>query len=173
MLLENLWCIVTRNYASLVDEGGSLGKTRVFVLFGLIPALIGGVLGFYSPLWPEIIGPLISAIGVLTGFSINAIILLSGHSVEESYDLEIKHVRQTKDFTLYSILVGFSLLIVLIIGSVISNAGFIIHGVPSSLDAATGSQVLSVIVYSLICHYFLVLLSVTHRLYTLVHSDSL
>lgn len=172
MLLGNLGSIVARNYGSLIEEGGSLAKLRVGLLFGALPSILGVVLGYFSPLWTGIIGPLISAIGVLTGFSINAIILLSGHSAEDSYDVERRHVQQTNDFTLYSILVGFSLLIVLVIGSVISNADFVIQEIPSGYQMVSTSQIFSAIVYTLICHYFVVLLSVTHRLYTLVHSDA-
>ena len=172
MLLENLRSIVVRNYGSLVEEGGSSAKIRVALLFGLTPIIIGTLLGYYSPLWSEIIAPLISAIGVLTGFSINAIVLLSGNLDDDSYPLEQKHLRQTNDLTLYSILVGFCLLIVLVFGAVTANIDIVLQEIPNQYRIVTATQVLSVIVYTLTCHYFVVLLSVTHRLYTLVHSGS-
>lgn len=172
MLLGNLRSIVARNYGSLVEEGGAWAETRVAFLFGLVPTTIGALLGYYSPLWGEIIAPLISAIGVLTGFSINAIVLLSGNLGDDSYPLEQKHLQQTNDLTLYSILVGFCLLIVLVFGVVTANIDFVLQEIPAQYRIVTATQVLSVVVYSLTCHYFVVLLSVTHRLYTLVHSGS-
>jgi hypothetical protein len=173
MLLENLQSIVVRNYTSLVDEAGRFAKTRVALSFGFVPIVIGVLLGYYSPLWAKIVGALISAIGVLTGFSINSIVLLTSHSKENSYHLKTKHVNQTKDFTLYSILVGLVLLAALIIGYAGTSAEIQFSSIQNWKKPITTIPILSIVIYTLLCHYFMVLLSVTHRLYTLVHSDAI
>jgi cytochrome b561 len=177
MLFGNIPDIVKRNYSSLVHEvrySGICAKVAILCIFGGIPIGIGVGLGYISPLWTGLVGALISAMGVLTGFSINAVVLLSNHNEENSYQEKTKVVNQTKDFTLYSILFGVFVLAVLIIGFVTAKAEpiFTIR-VPQYIPAITALQGVSAIVYTALIHYLIILLVVSHRLYSLVHGNAL
>lgn len=175
MLLRNIGRIVTDNYDSLIDEAWGRGPASALLViagFGLVPVVLGLLGGYHVPVWVNFLSALISVIGVLTGFSINSIVLLTGHSESDSYSLKTKVVDQTKDYTLYSILVGIVLLITLTLGFLFVKAGFeysiTIRGFQFSI-----LQLVSVIVYSVLAHYVLILLVITHRLYTLVHGNAI
>ena len=173
MFLSNIRKIVSNNYGSLVEEAGGeplVSKLYVCFIFGLIPVLVGGFLGYYIDLWAGFIGTLISVVGVLTGFSINSVVLLSGHDAEGIYEQRRDAVRQTKDFTLYSILVGIVLLAVLTLGYLMTQVGsdFPVTFPNAPLAPLTG---VSILVYAILVHYLLILFFVTHRLYTMVHID--
>ncbi|MFC5367224.1 hypothetical protein [Salinirubrum litoreum] len=176
MLLRNLPDIVWKNYSSLADESGFRGRRAwVFVVatFVVLPIAAGTVAGRYSPIWSDLIRTLITATGVLTGFSINALVLLTSHTAEKTYEQKTTIVEQTQDFTLYSVLVGVSLLLSLVGGYILTEAS-VVNGMaipfPVSISA---SQLLSFVVYSLLAHYFLILLVIVHRLYTLVDTNAL
>ena len=172
MLLKNVGRIVNDNYVSLSGEAwgnGVISKIYVATLFGLLPLVFGAIIGLWSPLWADFVGPLISVVGVLTGFSINAIVLLTSHSSDRSYEIKTKVVDQTKDYTLYSILVGIITLVALIIGYILANGDL-----PLVLDLGISTMtIVSIIVYILVFHYFLMLFVIVHRLYSLVHGNAL
>lgn len=177
MILRNIPRIVSDNYESLVHEAwgrGNASRLYVGLVFALIPSVIGVVLGYISPVESGLAGVLVSMVGVLTGFSINAIVLLSNHSAEDTFQQEIDAINKTRDFTLYSILVGIVLLMVLVLGLIIANSG----PLPDSLSAnlslpISGTQILSSLIYILVVHYFVVLLVIAHRLYSLVNTPVL
>jgi len=173
MFLSNIGKIVSKNYGSLVEEAGGespVSELYVFLFFCLVPILVGGFLGYYIDLWAGFIGTLISVVGVLTGFSINSVVLLSGHDADGIYQQREDAVRQTKDFTLYSILVGIVLLAILTLGYLMIQVGsdFPISFSNAPLEPLTA---VSALVYAVLVHYLLILFFVTHRLYTMVHID--
>jgi len=175
MFLTNIRKIVRKNYGSLVEEasGGYLAsRLYVGIFFGLIPVLVGGVLGYYVDLWAGFIGTLISVVGVLTGFSINSVVLLSGQVADGTYEQRKNAVRQTKDFTLYSILVGIVLLAVLTLGYLMIQVGPDFP-ISVSLGTITPLTAVSAFVYTILIHYLLILFFITHRLYTMVHIDAI
>lgn len=177
MLLKNIPTIVSNNYKSLVSETDS-GKWASRIIVGLlliiIPSSFGVVLGVLSPIWMNLLSALISVVGVLTGFSINTIVLLTGHSEEDSYNLQTDVVEDTENFTLYSILVGIVLLITVLIGFIIVRGNLLPKfNSLSVLVEVTGLQLLSVVVYSLMFHYLVTLLVISHRLYSLVRGDAI
>ena len=115
--------------------------------------------------------PILSVVGVLTGFSINALVLITGHDNNESYEIKKRVVEQTQDFTLYSILSGILLIVVITFGYVATNMSY-----PAWFPWKVSIPVVkiaSVFVYTALMHYFLILLVISHRLYTLVHGDGL
>lgn len=176
MLLHNIGRIVHDNYDSLVAEAWGRGRPAqayVGTVFIVLPIVAGVFFGLFSPLWTEFVGALVSVIGVLTGFSINSIVLLTGHSEADSYDLKTRVVNQTKDYTLYSILVGIILLVVLILGYIIANSDPIPIIENPYHNTVSDVQIASMLIYSFLIHYFLILLVITHRLYSLVHGNAI
>lgn len=171
--MTNLRKIVSKNYSSLVEEAGGESPTSelyVFFFFGLLPILVGAVLGYYVELWAGFIGTLISVVGILTGFSINSVVLLSGQVADGTYQQRKDAVRQTKDFTLYSILIGIVLLAILTLGYLMTQVGADFP-VSFSESLVTPLNLISATVYAVLIHYLLILFFITHRLYTMVHID--
>jgi hypothetical protein len=158
--------IITDHYSSLGEETNL--KTPVdyvvlFIIFATVPVGIGFILARYVVLWAGFIAATAPVLSVLTGFSINTIILLMRYDNHGAHPYEERTVRKTKEFTLYSILVGVILIICLVFGFILSR-----------VDGRVGTEiafVVSGIVYALIAHYFLTLLVITHRLWSLIHSD--
>ncbi|GAA0648858.1 hypothetical protein [Salarchaeum japonicum] len=174
MFATNLWKIVRRNYGSLVEEtgvGSPASEISVAAFFGAVPILLGSWFGYAIPIWTGFIGSLVPVVGVLTGFSINSIVLLSGQSDEDSYEQRKAAIRQTKDFSLYSILVGIVLLSALTVGFLLAKAN---PGAQIVIfdTVVTALQIASVAVYTILIHYLIVLLLITHRLFTMVHIDA-
>lgn len=168
MIFGNIGSIITDHYSSLGEETG-LKTPYDFVflafVFALLPIVIGFSLANYVLLWSGFIAASAPVLSVLTGFSINTIILLMRYDKDGSHPYEEKTVRKTKEFTLYSILAGVVLIICLVFGFVLSR-----------VDGAIGVEiafVVSGIVYTLMAHYFLTLLVITHRLWSLIHGDVL
>lgn len=177
MIFGNIPKIIKRNYTSLLHEikySGITATVAIICIFGLVPITAGFGLGYISPLWTGLVGALISTMGVLTGFSINAVVLLSSHNKENSYEEKTNVVDQTKDFTLYSILFGIVVLGILILGFVAARAEplFTIQ-VPATIPTITGLQIVSAMVYTALIHYLIILLVISHRLYSLVHGNAL
>lgn len=163
MIFRNILTITRNNYESLVSEirvRPSIKKPLVIFIFGGLPAVIGALLGWISPVSGNIVIGLVSVISVMTGFSINAIVLLIGNSGENSYDLEVHIVDQTIDFTLYAIVVGIFTLLLILLGYIF---------ISSNLQLGIGGvKIFSVITYTMVIHYFLGLFVVSHRLFTFV-----
>lgn len=172
MLFYNIKRTTEECFHSLYDEVGVERHPKLFVraVFWGIPAIFGTALGLVSPIWGGIVAALASTIGILTGFSINAIVLLTGYSENDGYELKTNVVDKTKNITLYSIFLGVSLLIILILGLVITRAR-LPPGV--EIPMISGMQAVSIAFYVVLTHYFMILLVITHRLYSLVHSDAL
>lgn len=168
MIFGNLRTIITDHYSSLGEETGLSKPYRYYFLaflFGIVPLMVGGGLGWYIPIWTGLITASTSAVSVLTGFSINTLILLMRYNKNDSHPYEQKTVRKTKEFTLYSILLGVGLLISLVFGYLLTH-----------VSISTGTylmKTISILVYTIIAHYFLTLLVITHRLWSLVHGDVL
>lgn len=168
MIFGNIGSIISDHYSSLGQETGlnnPFDYIFLAVVFVAFPAIVGFVLANYVVLWSGFITASASVLSVLTGFSINTIILLMRYDKDGSHPYEQKTVRKTKEFTLYAILSGVILIICLVFGIVVSRIG-----------GAAGSGlafVVSGIVYSLMAHYFLTLLVITHRLWSLIHGDIL
>lgn len=170
MIIKNLGRIVSDNYESLVHEApGNGAKSRgvVFLLLGVLPVITGLTLGYIAPIWTDIISGLISAVGVLTGFSINAIVLLANYSPEQMYRQKRKVIEQTLDFTLYSVLVGIMTLSIVVFGYILTQGQIPSFGIELPVSKL---EIVSVIVYSALAHYVVVLLVITHRLYTLINT---
>lgn len=176
MLLSNLGSIINRSFTSLVSESRGSGwyaRSKVFVVFVVVPFLLALIFGLLTPIWTDFLGAMFSMVAVLTGFSINSLVLLNRHSQEDTYDAKTRVVDQTKDFSLYSILSGVVLLISLTLGYLI-----VATEMPQIIPAKWSSSItllqgVSVVVYFLLAHYLAMLLVITHRLYTLVHTDAL
>ncbi|OYR58757.1 hypothetical protein DJ83_14495 [Halorubrum ezzemoulense] len=139
----------------------------------VIPLILAALFGLMTPIWTDFLGAMFSMVAVLTGFSINSLVLLNRHSQDGAYEAKTKVVDQTKDFSLYSILSGVVLLITLTLGYLIVESN-IPQLVPSDWSLPiTLLQGVSVVVYFILAHYLAMLLVITHRLYTLVHTDAL
>lgn len=168
MIFGNIGSIIRDHYSSLGQETGlknPFGYIFLIVVFAIVPAVVGFVLATYVVLWSGFIAASAPVLSVLTGFSINTIILLMRYDKDSSHPYEEKTVRKTKEFTLYSILAGVILIICLVFGFVLSR-----------IDGSTGAEIafaVSGVVYSLMAHYFLTLLVITHRLWSLIHGDVL
>lgn len=172
MLIGNIRSIVTENYASLVHEAkgkGKYAKSKVFLIFLLLPSVLGVFIGYTVPVWQGFISPMFPALGVLTGFSINMLVLLTGHSEEDSYNLKTEVVEQTQDFTLYSILNGVVLIATLIAAMVIMRGVLGSNQVFGLVPVEVVMVGISILIYSLLVHYILVLVVMTHRLHSLVN----
>lgn len=166
MIFGNLKSIVGDHYSSLGDETGykhPFDYIVLGVLFFALPLSVGFVLAYYVPIWPGFISASAPVLSVLTGFSINTIILLMRYEPEGNHFYEERTVQKTKEFTLYTILVGVIIIIALVFGFILTQVD---TGTPFSFTLfVTG------VVYSLIAHYFLTLLVITHRLWSLIHGD--
>jgi hypothetical protein len=168
MIFGNIGRIVSDHYSSLGQETGLKNPYDylfLIIVFVIFPAVVGFTLANYVVLWSGFIAASAPVLSVLTGFSINTIILLMRYDEDGSHPYEEKTVRKTKEFTLYSILAGVALIICLVFGFILSR-----------IDGAVGAEiafVVSGIVYSLMAHYFLTLLVITHRLWSLIHGDVL
>lgn len=176
MLLSNLGSIISRNFTSLVNESRGTGlyaKSKVFVTFVAVPFGLAVLFGLMTPIWTDFLGAMFSMVAVLTGFSINSLVLLNRHSQEDTYEAKTEVVNQTKDFSLYSILSGVVLLITLTLGYLIVESS-LPQIIPSDLSfPITLLEGVSILVYFILAHYLAMLLVITHRLYTLVHTDAL
>lgn len=168
MIFGNLTSIVNDHYSSLGEETGwrhPFDKFLLVVIFGVLPLVVGFPLGFRVPVWSEFIAASASVLSVLTGFSINTIILLMRYNGENNHPYEQRTVQKTKEFTLYSILLGVVIIIALVFGFILTKFG--------SLGGLTVAKLISGGIYSLIAHYFLTLLVITHRLWTLIQGDAI
>lgn len=173
VLLQNIGRIVEDNYSSLVHEAPGRGKKSqlvVFGIFGFFPATAGFLFGLASPFWTSIITALVSSIGVLTGFGINSIMLLTNAATEDMYEQKRNMVNQTLDYTLYSVLVGLLSLVVLLFGFILSEAN-----IPFSMPTIpiSRAQLISIVVYFALIHYFMVLFVITHRMYSLINTNAI
>ncbi len=161
MIFQNITKIVRNHYTSLSEETGFKPRPAGFILsivFFAIPIAVGSVLGSFVILWEGFISAAAPVLSVLTGFSINTLVLLMRFDTENSHQYDQATVEKTKEFTLYSILVGVLIIIFLVFGFVITRVGLDAGGVLIiGVSAAT---------YALIAHYFLTLLVITHRLYS-------
>ena len=168
MLFRNLTQIVADNYTALAGEStwpGRIAWGYVGTVFIVFPVAAGIALSFVTPIWSGLLGTLAPVFGVLTGFSINAIMLLTRHSEEDSYDLETHIVQETRKFTLYSILVGLTL-IGLLVGVLIASKSTV--SIPYDF-----TRIVSAGVYTMMIHYFLTLLVITHRLHSLIEGGAI
>lgn len=168
MIFGNLRRIVSDHYSSLGEETGLSDPYDTLILafiFGIIPLGLGFYLAIRVPLWSDFIAAAAPVLSVLTGFSINTIILLMRYNDEDGHPYEQRTVRKTKEFTLYSILLGVVIITALVFGFILTQFG--------QLNGISTSIVVSGLVYSLIGHYFLTLLVITHRLWSLIHGDAL
>ena len=168
MIFGNIGSIISDHYSALSQETGlkkPLDYLVLAIIFVAFPGIVGFGLANYVVLWSGFITASASVLSVLTGFSINTIILLMRYDKDGSHPYEQRTVKKTKEFTLYAILSGVILIICLVFGIVVSRIG-----------GAAGSGlsfVVSGIVYSLMAHYFLTLLVITHRFWSLIHGDVL
>jgi predicted Na+-dependent transporter len=168
MIFGNLSSIVADHYSSLSDETAlkkPVDQIFLAIVFVLLPLALGFALAQYVPIWSGFISSSAPVLSVLTGFSINTIILLMRYDSDTGHPYEQKTVQKSKEFTLYSILIGVVIIITLVFGYILTQIG---TNVSSTLTFfVTG------IIYSLIGHYFLTLLVITHRLWALIHGDVL
>lgn len=168
MLVRNIAQIITDNYGSLVEESAwekPIAWSFLITLFIVVPASIGVILSFVTIIWSGLITSLATVLGVLTGFSINALVLLTRHSEKDSYELENTVVKRTREYTLYSVLVGISLLFVLFIGLVLANGNIS----PNELILQAGSAV----IYSWVVHYFITLSVIMHRFHSIINGGAI
>jgi hypothetical protein len=168
MIFSNLWRIITDHYTSLSDEtglGNPYDTTVLVFVFAIFPLVLGFGLATQVPLWSDFIAAAAPVLSVLTGFSINTIILLMRYNGEDGHPYEQRTVRKTKEFTLYSILLGVIIIIALVFGFILTRF--------SQIMGVSVTILVSGLVYGLIGHYFLTLLVITHRLWSLIHGDAI
>lgn len=168
MIFKNIIKIIRNNYSSLIHEIAVPEYFKTFlvvIIFLIIPFFFGLILGVLSPIGDGIIMSIASVVSVLTGFSLNAIILMLRHDPTESYELETKIVDQTKDFTLYTIIIGMLTLVILIFGHIAVKSEIYL--------GFDGVIIYSIIIYSLLVHYFLGLFVILHRLFSLVRGGAI
>lgn len=168
MLFSNLGKIVRKNYSSLSAQSGlnaPYAGVLVGLIFGVLPIELGILLAHLTPVWTGLIASLAPVLSVLTGFSINAIVLLTRHTEVDSYDDESRVVSQTQDFTLYAVFIGLVLIAFLLFGFIVARS--------SLLRPYPAIEVVSALIYSVLVHYFLVLGVVVHRMYSLVNGGAL
>lgn len=174
MIFSNLGKIVEDHYRALEEESGYkpfFSRSIILFVFVIIPATIGSIFALYETLWPNFVIASATVFGVLTGFSINTLVLLLRYNDDEGYPLEKRTVQKTREFTLYTILIGIVILMVLLFGYLLIQI--------SIEEISIGNFVLdiefliSVFAYGLILHYFLTILTITHRLRTLIHGGAL
>jgi hypothetical protein len=168
MLFQNLSKIIRGHYSAL-DRGNAftpvISKAVIFFIFFAIPAAIGSILGIISPLTTNIVAPFVTVLGVLTGFSINAVLLLFRYSEDKSYEEEIQVVEQTREVTLYSVFIGIVLVACMLVAAVLTQSDLFF----GELIEKTGS----ILIYAATMHYFITLLVIVHRLYSLLHGGTL
>lgn len=161
MLFKNISKIIGNHYESLAEETGYNKKPALFVIlfiFFILPLSLGSILGYHATIWGGFISSSAPVLSVLTGFSINTLVLLMRYDKKNSHQYDQATVEKTKEFTLYSILVGVLIITFLVFG-------FITTRIDTSYGEVLATGV-SVITYSLIAHYFLTLFVITHRLYS-------
>lgn len=168
MIFGNLTRIVSDHYVSLGQETGlSSPYSYLFLLFifWLLPLGFGFLLAKYVTLWIGFITASATVLSVLTGFAVNTIVLLMRYDKDGSHPYEQNTVRKTKEFTLYTLLLGVVLLMSMVVGVLISQ-----------IDGATISEIVFItsgLIYTMLIHYFLTLLVITHRFRGLIHADVL
>jgi uncharacterized integral membrane protein len=166
MIFGNLKSIVGDHYSSLGDETGfkyPFDYIALVLLFFVLPLSVGFILAFYVPIWSGFISASAPVLSVLTGFSINTIILLMRYEPEGDHFYEERTVQKTKEFTLYTILIGVIIIISLVFGFILTQI--------NTENPVSLTLLVTGVVYSLIAHYFLTLLVITHRLWSLIHGD--
>jgi predicted Co/Zn/Cd cation transporter (cation efflux family) len=161
MIFKNISKIVKNHYISLAEETGFKPKPAgaiLTVIFFLLPTVLGVVLGSAVTIWEGFISASAPVLSVLTGFSINTLVLLMRFDTKNSHQYDQSNVEKTKEFTLYSILIGVLIIIFLVFGFIIARMNL------------EGNEFVAIsissITYALIAHYFLTLLVITHRLYS-------
>ncbi|WP_440769354.1 hypothetical protein [Natronorubrum sp. DTA28] len=106
---------------------------------------------------------LIPAISVLIGFSINAMLLLIGRVSDETTDREEKLIKNTRNHTMYAVIIGLATL-VLVVGFLVTSGETLI---PIDLPFRTFT---SFILYSLIGHYIISLYLLPARFYAIAEN---
>ncbi|WP_229121677.1 hypothetical protein [Halapricum desulfuricans] len=161
MIFKNIFKIIKNHYASLAEETGYKPKPAgaiLIIIFFLLPAVLGAVLGSAVVIWEGFISASAPVLSVLTGFSINTLVLLMRFDNKNSHQYDQSTVEKTKEFTLYSILIGVLIIIILVFGFIISRI---------NLEARSFTVIaVSSITYAFIAHYFLTLLVITHRMFS-------
>ena len=168
MIFKNLREIVRDHYTSLATETNYTSPYSyliIAILFVLIPTVMGFFLAKYVTVWTGFVTVSATVLSVLTGFTVNTIVLLMRYNKDGSHPYEKKKVKQTKEFTLYTLLLGVVLLASMTVGMILSQVD---NTIPSEVELVTSG-----IIYSLLIHYFLTLLMITHRFWGLVHGDVL
>lgn len=166
MIFRNLRRIVSDHYKSLAKETSLVYPVDYLVLafiFAIVPLGIGSIIAYYVPIWQDLFSVAATVVTILTGFSFNTLILLLRYSDPNGHTFQQKFVNQTRKFTLYSILIGIIITISLVFGYVAF--------VPAENIGGKFLFAVSTAIYSILVHYFLSLLVITHRLWGLTNSS--
>lgn len=155
--------IVIAHYRSLVSDSSRL---RVMAIFFIIPIAVSVFLvGLGIEVSRLFVQVVVSALAVLIGFSINAMLLLIRQAKGETSDREAKLVKNTRNHTMYSTIVGLGFLAI----ALLFFFPFPIKIVGSEYLSTIGS----VFLYFGIIHYLLTLYLLPARLYAIAENIQL
>lgn len=154
--------LIKVHYCTILAESNS--KHKIYFVFLIIPLAVA-ILSFTQKITAtiDLMIAMVSMLAILIGFSINAVFLLMNGGSEEPSTDEIELFENTRNITIYSIIIGiFTLVIAGILLTGLSN-DFNING---KLPLILGSSVLSF----LVTHYIITLLLLPARLYVIIES---
>lgn len=152
--------IVRVHYSTIIDESNT--KRKVFFVFLGVPVIIAFLAMLFSVgATTNLMMAVVSMLAILIGFSINAVFLLMSGGSENPTPDEKELFENTRNITLYSIIVGlFSLVL----------AGLVLTGISNNVLLAGDKLLilLSGILFFLLVHYVITLFLLPARLYVIV-----
>ncbi|AHG00840.1 hypothetical protein HALLA_09700 [Halostagnicola larsenii XH-48] len=161
MGLFSILPIVREHYKSLVSDSS---KKRAVIIFGVIPTAISIILILSGMnLTRDLAEVLIPAIAILIGFSINAMLLLIGRVSDEPTEREEKLVKNTRNHTMYAVILGLATLVIVLVFLISSKNKL----APVDLPLRTMA---SFLIYFLIGHYIISLYLLPARFYAIAEN---
>lgn len=146
----------------LIEDSSATYSFIVFLLLPVIISLILVIIGIHVT--QQFLAVLISALAVLIGFTINAVVLLMRYRADDTNEDLRKLVRQTRVHAHYLMVLGFFILSYIIVYYLIFTAGFTV-GIPLIAES------ISFLTYFLMAHFLLTLLLIPARLYVVVENS--
>lgn len=149
---------IIENFVSTV-LGEEVGKVRGSIALILLPIVSTGTLLCYNiTINTEIVKSVISAVAILVGFSLNALLLLLRYS--EASNSSDKLMRIVRHISTYTILIG----IFIVSFSLISLV--LLENNPNNLE----KYIMSFVIYLITSHYLLSVLLLPARVFVFVEN---
>jgi len=181
MGIFNIKKIIELHYYSIVKN--SSFPLAIF-WFGLIPLFISVVGTYLHPIDQNFIQILIPVMGILIGFSINAVILLMGKSHDNSDKFLEDSTAEGKSFissgkiselyehtrnhTHYILILGLIILVLLCFCYLVSRSRIVPHFIKTGYFYDWS---LSIFLYSLLSHYILSVFLIPSHIYAIVEAE--